>query len=419
MMGNLDMAYQAPAVSRSRTDLRNGVVLTVFTAATNLADGVMKIALPLLATRLTSSPAEVTGVALSLSLPWLLTALHIGVLVDRANRRTLLVLANAMRVSVLALLTTLVVTRSESIPLLYGAGAVLGVAEVIALTAATALVPAAISESGRERVNALMTGAETVCNDFCGPFVGGLLVAAGYAVALGASGTAFLITLVMPLLLIGRFRTESSSDVVVPVHTKITEGLRFLWRQPLLRTMALTLTVLCMCWGAWLGIIPLVAIRALHLRPAAYGLILSGLGIGGFVGAVSSTWLSRRIGRRWVMFGDLIGTFAMVAAPALLANPYAIAVSAFLGGMGGTLWTVNARTLAQRLVPPDMMGRFFAAWRLFSWGALPVGSGLIGVLAEIFGLRAAFLPFAAAVALLIIPFLRVITPSALREADSP
>src|ERR1700733_11886305 len=116
-MTEIDVAYQAPVISRSRTDLRNGVVLTVFTAATNLADGVMKVALPLLATRLTSSPAEVTGVALSLSLPWLLTALHIGVLVDRANRRTLLVLANAMRVSVLALLTTLVVTRSESIPL--------------------------------------------------------------------------------------------------------------------------------------------------------------------------------------------------------------------------------------------------------------------------------------------------------------
>src|ERR1700733_5940770 len=321
-MTEIDVAYQAPVISRLRTDLRNGVVLT---AATNLADGVMKVALPLLATRLTGSPGEVTGVALSLSLPWLLIALHVGVLVDRANRRTLLVAANAMRVSVMALLAAAVATHNASIPLLYAAGAVLGVAEVIALTAATALVPAAISQSGRERINAWMTGAETVCNDFCGPFVGGLLVAAGYAFALGASGAAFLLTLLMPLLLIGRFRTEPTSDVPVAAHTKIAEGLRFLWERPLLRTMALTLTVLCMCWGAWLGLIPLVATKELHLHPAVYGLILSGLGIGGFVGAASSTWLGRRIGRRWVMFGDLVGTFAMVAAPALLANPYALA----------------------------------------------------------------------------------------------
>lgn len=417
-MTETDVAQQAAIVSRPGTDLRNGVVLTVFTAATNLADGVMKVALPLLATRLTSAPGEITGVALSLSLPWLVTALHIGVLVDRVNRRTLLVTANAMRVCVLVLLASAVATHNASIPLLYAAGAVLGVAEVIALTTATALVPMAIGQSGQERINAWMTAAETVCNDFCGPFVGGLLVAAGYAVALGASGAAFLLTLLMPLLLIGRFRAAAQPDVPIPVHTKIAEGLRFLWQRSLLRTMALTLTVLCMCWGAWLGLIPLVATKELHLHPTIYGLIMSGLGIGGFVGAVSSTWLSRRIGRRWVMFGDLIGTFAMVAAPALLANPYAIAISAFLGGMGGTLWVVTTRTLAQKIVPPEMMGRFFAAWRLFSWGAMPVGSGLVGALAEVFGLRAAFLPFALAVALLIVPFLRVITPAALRQVDS-
>jgi MFS family permease len=413
-----DTSCQDPGATRPRTDLRNGAILTVFTAATNLADGVMKVALPLLATRLTSSPAQVTGVALALSLPWLLTALHVGVLVDRANRRTLLVAANAMRVSALAALTAAVAGHGVSIPLLYVAGAVLGIAEVIAITAAMALVPAAISQGGREQVNAWMTAAETVCNEFCGPFVGGLLVAAGYGVALGASGTAFLVTLVMPLLLIGQYRAAPSAGAPVPVHAKIAEGLSFLWQRPLLRTMALTLSVLCLCWGAWLALIPLVATRALHLRPQDYGLIMSALGIGGFVGAASSTWLGRRFGRRWVMFGDLVGTFAMVAAPALLASPYAIAASAFLGGMGGTLWTVTTRTLAQKMVPPDMMGRFFAAWRLFSWGALPVGAATIGALAQIVGLRAAFLPFAAATALLVVPFLKAITPSALREADS-
>jgi predicted MFS family arabinose efflux permease len=251
------------------------------------------------------------------------------------------------------------------------------------------------------------------------------MVAVGYAFALGSASVAFLVTLAIPMLLVGRFvpgGSDATGDAPAQaprsaVHTQISQGLGFLWRQPLLRTMALTLTVLCLCWGAWLAIIPVLATRTLHLDSRGYGLILSALGIGGFVGAVISSPLSRAFGRRWVMFGDIIGTFAMVAVPVLTPNPYAVGTSAFLGGMGGTLWTVNARTLSQRLVPPDMMGRFHSAWRLFSWGALPIGSGLVGVFADLVGVRASFLPFAVAVALLVVPFLRILTPQAITAAE--
>src|ERR1043165_6371732 len=84
---------------------RNTAVVAAFTAATNLADGVMKMALPLLAAQLTRSPAQVTAVSLTLTLPWLLIALHIGVLVDRFDRRRLLWLANGMRLAAMGWLT--------------------------------------------------------------------------------------------------------------------------------------------------------------------------------------------------------------------------------------------------------------------------------------------------------------------------
>ena len=426
VQGTTDLA--APPTSQAQsaaggqraaaTDLRNSVVLMVFTAVTNLADGVTKIVLPLLAIRLTQSPLQVTGVALTLTLPWLLTALHIGAIVDRLDRRRLIVAANGMRVTAVTALLFAVQVGAASIPLLYAAGLVLGVAEVIALTAATALVPMAVSPPGRDRVNSWMTAAETVCNDFCGPFVGGMLVAVGYAFALGSSASAFLATLLIPLLLVGSFRpARSASAAARPMRAEIVEGMRFLWRSPLLRTMALTLTVLCLCWGAWLGLIPLLATRAAHVGPTGYGLIISGLGVGGVSGAVSAVPLNRLVGRRWVMFGDLVGTFAMVATPVATTSAITIGASAFLGGMGGTLWSVNARTLSQQLVPAELMGRFHAAWRLLSWGALPIGSGVVGALAEVVGLRAAFLPFVVGAAALVVPFFRVITPQAVAAAE--
>ncbi|MGH3372244.1 MAG: hypothetical protein ACRDPR_19840, partial [Nocardioidaceae bacterium] len=113
----------------------------------------------------------------------------------------------------------------------------------------------------------------------------------------------------------------------------------------------------------------------------------------------------------------LVGTFAMMAVPALTTNLWAVAAAAFAGGMGGTLWTVNARTIGQRLVPDAMLGRYNAVSRLFSWGAMPVGAGLMGLLAEWLGLRPAFMVFAASVAVTVLPFLRVLTRSALTEVS--
>lgn len=398
---------------------RNTLVLVMFTALTNLADGVTKVALPLMATALTQSPLQVSGVSLTLTLPWLLVALHVGVLVDRADRRVLLWLANGMRLAAIAVLVLLSLSNGITLPVLYIGGLTLGIAEVIALTSAAALVPDAVAPAGRERANAWVAGAETVCNEFCGPLVGGLLVAAGTALALGAVASAYLIGVLVLCFLVGRFRVVHAPDAPrEPVHQQIAEGLHYLWREPILRLMAVTLTVLCACWGAWLAVMPLFATKVMGLDARGYGVMLSALGIGGFVGALSVTTLNRWFGRRTVMFVDLLGTLAMMAMPVATVNLWAVAASAFAGGLGGTLWSVNSRTISQALVPGALFGRYNAAARLFSWGAMPVGAGLGGVLAELFGLRVAFAGFAAATLLLIAPCLRIATPAAL-HAEKP
>ncbi|MFH7340751.1 MFS transporter [Streptomyces sp. KHY 26] len=399
--------------------MRNTVVLLTFTAITNLADGVTKIALPLLATRASTSPAQISAVSLTLSLPWLLVALHVGVLVDRVDRRRLLWGANALRLLALGALAEAALADRVTVPVLCAVGAVLGVAEVVALTAASALIPALVPPEGRERANAWIAGAETVCNEFCGPFVGGLLLAAGTGFALGVTWVSYLAAALVLLLLTGRFRAAQDASAARPaesVNQQITGGLRYLWRHTLLRTMSLILTVLCACWGAWLALMPLFATEVMHLSPRQYGMLLSALGIGGLVGALIVSWVNRFLGRRWVMFADLVGTFAMVAVPALTTDLWAVAAAAFAGGMGGTLWTVNARTIGQRLVPDAMLGRYTAVGRLFSWGALPIGAGVMGLLAEWLGLRLAFLMFAASVAVTVLPFLRVLTRPALAKA---
>ncbi|MFD3688826.1 MFS transporter [Nocardiopsis sp. NPDC058631] len=396
----------------SGTSARNTGILVSFTAVTNLADGVLKIALPLLATRLTDSPGLVSAVAMALTLPWLLTALHVGVLVDRFDRRRLLWIADAVRVAVMAGLAAALAADSLALPLVYAGAVVLGVAEVVASTSVAAIVPSAVAPAGRERANAWVAGAETACGEFAGPFVGGLLVAFGASVALGATGLAFALAMAVLVLLVGRF-APAAGPPSSSVNARIAEGLRHLWQNRLLRGMALLMAVLTACWGAWLALMPLYATSVMGLDERGYGILLSALGAGGIAGALGVTWINRLLGQRWSMFADFLGTAAMVAAPALTANLWVVAGAAFLGGMGGTLWTVNARTIGQRVVSPGMLGRYSSAARLFGWGAMPLGAGAVGLLAEFAGTEAAFGVFGAAALLAVVPFLRVVTREAL------
>lgn len=386
---------------------RNTGVLVAFTAATNLADGVLKVALPLIATTLTASPALVSGVLTTLMLPWLFTALHVGVLVDRGDRRKLLWLANFVRVTVVGGLLAAVLADALTLPMIYAGGVVLGVAEVIALTAAAALLPSVVAGPKRERANSWLTGAETVCNEFIGPFLGGLLVAAGAGLVLGATALTYTITAVTLIFLVGRFRVVQTSTARPAVHAQIAEGLRYLWEQQVLRVMTVLVTALNSLWGAWLALMPLFATTTMGVSTAAYGLLVGALGAGGTCGALLVSTCNRLLGRRQVMLGNIFLTGAMVAAPALSTNVWVVAAGAFFGGVGSGLWVVNSRTVSQTLVSVSMMGRYSATARLFGWGAVPIGAFVSGLLAEWAGVQVAFAVFTLIALTVVVPFLRV------------
>ncbi|MGI5486887.1 MFS transporter [Microtetraspora malaysiensis] len=409
--------------SRAR---RNEVVLVAFTAMTNLADGVLKIVLPLLAVGLGGSPGQVALVGLTLTLPWLVVSLPVGVLADRADRRVLVIGADLVRLAAAAVLLAVIAAQASSLPVLYACGLVVGLAEVVANTAGGALVPAAVPPERRARANAWIAGAETLANEFCGPAVGGLLVGLGAAVALGSVVAAFAVAAVLIAMLAGRFRPVPAAPGRTGegagtggVVAEIREGLGFVWRHRLLRTLTLTIAVLAASWSAWLALLPSYAASVLEADSAGYGFLISAIGLGGLAGAGLVAVINRLLGVRWALFADLVGTFLMMGVPAIFPAAWAVAAAAFAGGMGGTLWTINSRTIAQALVPDRLLGRYGAAARLLSWGTLPVGAGLGGLLAEIFGIRTAFALFAVMVVMLPIPFLRTVTTEELaRSAGS-
>jgi MFS family permease len=412
-----------PAAPAKSGGGRNEWLLVIFTATTTTADAVTRVALPLLAVQLTRSPALVALVVVLMMLPWLVTALHVGVFVDRSDRRTLMVGAEGARMIAIAAIMLAYAADMVSLPLIYLVAVALGIAEVVAMTAGASIIPSAIPKARWQTASARITAMEYLCNGFVGAPIGGFLVAAGFAIALGTTSIIYVIGMVLLLLLVGNFTVESTKQRQ-SVNVEIRDGLVFLWRHTLLRTMALLIAVMAGCWAAWMAIIPAYAVGGpLQLDERQYGLLLTCLGAGGVVGTLVVGPVNRLLGRRWSMFVDILGSLSLVAVPAVVpampASAVPIGIAAFLAGIGGTMWTVNARVIYQTLVPNDMLGRFSAASRLVGWGTTPIAAAIAGVLATVTNFRIAFGVFAVLCAALIIPYLRVVTAQAIAEVDRP
>jgi MFS family permease len=122
-------------------------------AATNVADGIRAVALPLLAVALTRDPLLVAGLGVAQTVPGLLVGLPAGVLADRFDRRRLAVVADLVQSLLFAVVVGAVLVDVVSVPLLYLVAFGLGAAETVGDTAMATAVPALVADRQLERAN--------------------------------------------------------------------------------------------------------------------------------------------------------------------------------------------------------------------------------------------------------------------------
>ncbi len=383
----------------------------------NLADGVLKIALPLVAIRYTQSPTAIAGLAFALSLPWLLFALPAGALADRVDRRRAMLGANLVRSTLLGTLVVAVALDAGSIGLLYVAAFCIGAAETIYDTSAQSILPKIVGREQLSRANGRLYAAELTANQFIGPPLGGLLVAAG-AVAAMITPAALWVAAAGALLLVrGRFRI--GRDTRTTLRADISEGLRFLWRVRVLRILALLTGVFNFAINATFAVFVLYAAgpsSAMGLTDPAYGLLLTSAAAGSLVGSFLAARTERRLGRARSLVLTVIGSTVMVGTPALTSNPIVVGAAFFLGGATIVMWNVVTVSLRQRITPDRLLGRVNSAYRLLAWGTMPLGAAAGGVLAQLLGLRAVF-AIMAAITLAMLIVMRRLTDAAIADAE--
>jgi MFS family permease len=387
----------------------------------NLADGLVKIALPLVAVTVTDSPALVAGVALAVTLPWLLFALPAGALADRVDRRVAMVTANVARAAAVAILAVAVALGLQSsvaaIWVLYLVALLLGAAEVVYDTCAQSILPQVVSRDRLPRANGRLIAAELTANEFVGPPLGGLLVAAGVAAAFATPAALWAAAVGALLLLRGGFAVAREEPTTV--RADVAEGLRYLWRHRLLRTLATMTGLFNFATNATFAVFVLYAVgpdSAMGLTEAAYGLVFATIAAGSLIGALLADPIIRRLGRSRSLFLGILGGVVTVGIPALTTNALVIAAAFLLGGLTNALWNVVAVSLRQRITPDRILGRINSSYRLVAWGTRPLGAAAGGLIGELLGLRAVF-AMAAALILATLLGMTQVTDTAIRAAE--
>jgi MFS family permease len=358
----------------------------------NLADGMAKIALPLIAVGLTDSPVLIAGLGVASTAPWLLFALLAGALVDRVDRRRAMLVANIFRAALLMTLTLFFVLDLGSVWALYIVAFGIGTAETVYDTSAQSILPQLVGRELLSRANARLHAAELTANQFIGPPLGGLLVAVGAALSLAAPASLWVVALGLLLLVRGSFRVNHDSSSTL--RADIAEGLRFLWHNQILRTFAVMVGIFNFASSATFTILVLHAVgpaSTLKLSEPGYALLLTSVAAGTVVGSLAAAWVEQRLGRSLSLAVALTGSTLIYAVLIFSINPVLIGAGFFAGGIAIAVWNVIVVSLRQRVTPDHLLGRINSSSRLLAWGTLPLGAAAGGLIAQYFGFQAVFI----------------------------
>lgn len=374
------------------------------TVASNLGDGLVAAAFPLLAAAITRDPAEIAGLSVAAGLPWLLFGPFAGAIVDRNDRRRWMIAFDLGRACVVAALALLVVAGQNPLIGLYAVVFLIGLGETIVDTASQAMLPALVEPGELDRANGRVFATQTVAQRFVGPPLGGYLFALAAAAPIAADALSFLLAALVVASIRGRFRSVRPETAgVASIRAETAEGLRWLWHHRPIRAFAVGAAALNIALVAGEAVLVLFAQEVLDLSGVGFGLLLACTATGYTIGASAAPRVVGTIPRRTVVLAavaTIAGSLAIVTTGLLV--PSALALAAI--GAASGLWDVVAVSYRQAAVPDRLLGRVMAAYRFIAYGAYPIGAMAGGAIANVAGLRAPF-AFGAALALVLVFFL--------------
>lgn len=364
----------------------------IATSISNVGDGMEHAAAPLLALSLTRDPRLIAGVSFATALPWLVLTLPAGVYIDRFNRKHLMVAVNAIRTVLYALIAYSAWQGSLTIwsfmLILLGVGC----CEVIFDMSAQAFLPAIVPPDLLEKANGRLYTAEVIANSFVGLPLGAWAFVAAVGIPFGANAASFALA----ALLVSTIHLPSKDQPAVNVRPQsfradLAEGVKWLWANKLIRTLAIMLGITNMATMFGDAIFVKYAADELGVTGRGYGLLLSLMAIGSIVGGFVGDRIAKRLGPPLAMITSF-GVFSTVGLIYFfMPHIWSVAIAVSVMGLAGTTWNIVTVSLRQRIIPAELFGRVNSVYRLIGTGSISLGALIGGQIAYSYGLRSPYL----------------------------
>ncbi len=327
-------------------------------------------------------------------LPTLAFGLLAGALIDRLDRRRLMLTCDVARAITFGGLAAFVLVYGVSVPVLIAAVFLVATFSTIFRPATNAAIPRLLRSEELADGNGLLQGGSTIAQFIGSPLGGVVLLTVGAAVGLAINAVTFAVSGTMIFLMFigpGAAR-EPRPDAPRPslLH-EVADGLRYIRSQPVLLLITLTAMGANFFLSIWGGFEVIYAAVSLHQGATGFSILVASNTAGFAIGAIlpGRLHMDRRPGF-WVPLVWGITGFCIVGAALVHSLP--IAVGLFLAGgmglsLGNTTWLVGV----QRSVPDEYLGRFFATDEAGSFAMIPAGLAVGGVLVVVLGIEWAYL----------------------------
>ena len=403
------------------TDSKRGPLYLILFAAlmAGAGNGISIVAFPWLVLQRNGSALDASVVAMAGTLPLLAATLIAGAAVDYLGRRRVAMISDALSALSVAAVPVLALTfgvQAVNVAVLAGLAALGAFFDPAGMTARETMLPEAAGRAGwtLDHANSVYEAVFNLAY-IVGPGIGGLLIATlGGVNTMWVTASAFGLSIVA----IGVLRLEGTGKpdrTALPdgVWAGILEGLRFVWHNRVLRTLAF---VDLAATGLYMPIESVLFPKYFTDRnePAQLGWVLMALSIGGLIGALGYAVMSKYTSRRATMLTAVITMgVAMTVIAFLPPLPVILVLCAVVGFVYGPIAPIYNYVMQTR-APQHLRGRVVGVMGSLAYAAGPLGLVLAGPLADAAGLHATFL--ALSLPMLLLGLVAVFLP-ALRELD--
>jgi MFS family permease len=347
-------------------------------------DAVSTTALPLLVLALTGSGLAMGVVSAVTTGADFVMGTVAGAYADRGDRKRMMLLADVGRAAFTALIPLSVLLRLPTMAVVILVAAPLAILRGFFRAGYLAAMPNLVGRSQLARGNGILEGAGAAAF-VVGPAVAAFLVTVvGPGPTLALDAASFAVS-ALGLFLIDRELKAPADRPPSRMVDDIREGIVYIARNPVLRTAIALFALSATCLIPVTAAMTFRLVRDLGLGPGAFGLTLSGLGVGTLVGALTASRLGPSTNVARVLVGSVLLMGAPIAVSALVDSLPPIVLLSALSGAGEAALIVVYVSIRAANSPEALVGRIGSTARTITLGLGPIGSLVGGVLIDTVG----------------------------------